>query len=157
MFYAQGYVALKDREFLYVRRQEATDEEAVYVLPEEGTLSLPDGKVITVRRFSPDASWRVPRERCVCVLDASRYSGPLALRHPQEGDRMRPFGMKGSKLLSDLYTDQKLSRMERNKQWLLCHGDEVVWAVGLRTSEQCRLRGDEKKVVIVTLQTEKTD
>ena len=153
MFYAQGYVALKDREVLCVRKQEAADENAVYLLPEEGALMLPDGMEITVRRFFPDSSWCVPRESNVCVLDASRLSEPLTLRHSQEGDRMRPFGMRGTKLLSDLYTDLKISRMERNKQWLLCHGDDVVWAVGLRASEICRLYGNEKEVVVVTLHT----
>ena len=156
MFYSNTYVALKDRDILCVRRQEAADEDIPYVLPAEGALTLPDGKIITVCRFTPDVSWRVPRERNVCVFDASHYSDTLVLRHPREGDRMRPFGMKGSKLLSDLYTDLKLNRIERSRQWLLCHDDDVVWAVGLRTSELCRLCGDEKEIIMVTLQTEET-
>lgn len=151
MFYAPDYMVLKDREFLCVRRQKLADEETVYVLPGEGILTLPDGKVITVHRLVPDASWCVPKESAVCVLDASRLSGSLVLRHPKEGDRMRPFGMKGTKLLSDLYTDFKLSRMERSGQWLLCHGSDVVWAVGLRASELCRLHGDETEVVVVEI------
>ena len=75
---------------------------------------------------------------------------PLIIRHPQEGDRMRPFGMKGSKLLSDLYTDAKLSRVERMQQWVLCHGDDIVWAVGMRASEHCRLAGDESEVLQIS-------
>lgn len=149
MFYALDYMALKDRELLCVRQRELADDESVYTLPGEGTLTLPDGKVITVRRLVPDASWRIPKESTVCVLDASRLSKPLVLRHPKVGDRIRPFGMKGTKLLSDFYTDLKLSRMERSGQWLLCHGNDVVWAVGLRTSELCRLHGDEAEVVVI--------
>ena len=151
MFHAPDYVALKDREILCVRQRESAADDVPVVLPEEGTLMLPDGRVVTVCRLVPDSSWHVPREREVCVLDASRLSVPLVLRHPKEGDRMRPFGMRGTKLLSDLYTDLKLSRMERDRQWLLCHGDEVVWAVGQRAGEQCRLHGDETEVIVVTV------
>ena len=86
----------------------------------------------------------------MCVIDASRLYHPLIVRHPQEGDRMQPFGMKGSKLLSDLYTDLKINRIERDKQWLLCQENDVLWAVGLRTSEQCRLHGNEKEVLVIS-------
>jgi hypothetical protein len=45
MFYSNTYVALKDRDILCVRRQEAADEDISYVLPTEGALTLPDGKI----------------------------------------------------------------------------------------------------------------
>ena len=91
----------------------------------------------------------MPRNNNICVLDASRLSQPLIVRHPQEGDRIRPFGMRGSKLLSDLYTDLKLSRMEKQQQWVLCHDNRIVWAIVLRTSELFRLHGNEREVLII--------
>lgn len=151
MFYAEEYVALKDRNLLCVRLRESSDEEVLYTLPDEGTLQLPDGTLFTITRIIPDNSWSIPKESSVCVLDASILCHPLIVRHPQEGDRFRPFGMKGTKLLSDFYTDQKLSRIERDKQWLLCHGEDIVWAIGLRTSELCRLCGAEKEVVVLRI------
>lgn len=151
MFYAEEYVALKDRNLLCVRLRESSDEEVLYTLPDEGTLQLPDGTLFTITRIIPDNSWSIPKESNVCVLDASILCHPLIVRHPQEGDRFRPFGMKGTKLLSDFYTDQKLSRIERDKQWLLCHGEDIVWAIGLRTSELCRLCGGEKEVVVLRI------
>ena len=113
-------------------------------------MELPDGISLTVSRIVPDASWQVPRDNNVCVIDASRLHHPLTIRRPQEGDRMQPFGMKGSKLLSDLYTDLKINRIERERQWLLCQENDVLWAVGLRTSEKCRLHGNEKDVLVIS-------
>ena len=151
MFYAQAYVALKDRDLLCVRPYDkSTASDSLYTLPEEGVLELPDGTSFTVSRIVPDASWRVPKESNVCVVDAARLHYPLIVRRPQEGDRMHPFGMKGSKLLSDLYTDLKINRIERDKQWLLCQENDVLWAVGLRTSEKCRLQGNEKEVLVIS-------
>lgn len=151
MFYSEGYMLLRDRTSLIVRPDDsdAVADAMLYTLPCEGSLSLPDGTLLTVQRVVPDAAWCVPKDSCVCVLSAARLSLPLTVRHPREGDRMRPFGMRGTKLLSDLYTDRKLSRIAKRQQWLLCHGEEIVWAVGVRASELCRLRGDEREVVVV--------
>lgn len=153
MFYAANYILLRDRIrlIIYRRVDNMIDSEA-YALPYEGTLTLPDGTSLSVSRVKPDSTWRVPKEQHVCVLDAARFTLPLTLRHPCDGERFRPFGMRGSKLLNDLYTDLKLDRIAKQQQWLLCHGNDIVWAVGLRTSELCRLRGDEKEVVVVSIE-----
>ena len=41
-------------------------------------------------------------------LDGDRLAGRLTLRQARAGDRFTPLGMKGSKLLSDYYTDRKM-------------------------------------------------
>lgn len=64
------------------------------------------------------------------ALDDHRWQ----LRHPRRGDRIRPFGMKGSRLLSDLYSDAKYSAADKRNAWVLTCDDTVVWVVGLRAS-----------------------
>lgn len=151
IFHSEGYTLLRDRTHLLVRRTTTIDHDTVYTLPAEGTLTLPDGTTLTIHRIIPDAHWQVPRSHDILCLDADRFDGTLTLRHPKEGDRFRPFGMKGTKLLSDFYTDLKLPRTDKQSQWLLCHDDEILWAVGKRSSEQCRLRGTEQNVICVTI------
>ena len=153
LFQTEEHTLLRDRTQLQVRkkRHSATDEEALYTLPEEGALELPDGTTLTVHHIEPDTNWQVPRRSDVLCLDASRISEPLTLRHPRQGDRFPPFGMRGSKLLSDFYTDLKLPHTEKAKQWVLCHGEEIVWAVGLRSSEHYRLGKHTEKVICIEL------
>ena len=79
------------------------------------------------------------RSNTTLYLDSTRITTPLTLRHPRTGDRFHPFGMKGSKLVSDFLTDCKLNRFEKEKQWLLCEGDEILWVVGKRSSEKYRI------------------
>ena len=151
MFHAAAYTVLRDRTHLLIRpRQSAsTPDDAIYTLPDEGTLQLPDGTRLLVHRMSPDTSWQVPRRSDMLCIDAARISGTLTVRHPREADRFHPFGMRGSKLLSDFYTDIKLPRTEKSHQWLLCHDDDIVWAIGHRSSEHYRLRGNEHEVLVV--------
>lgn len=148
IFHSDEYTVLRDRTHLLIRRKEAV-EDTTYTLPEEGTLTLPDGTTLAVTRVTPDANWQLPKRNDVLCLDASRYCGTLTLRHPKEGDRFKPFGMRGNKLLSDFYTDIKLPRTEKPRQWLLCHNDDILWAVGKRSSELCRLNGKEPHIIYI--------
>lgn len=56
------------------------------------------------------------------------------LRRWRRGDRMRPYGMSGDKLLSDIMADARLSAEAKRQLWLLTRDGEIVWAVGLRAS-----------------------
>ncbi|MCF0182598.1 MAG: tRNA lysidine(34) synthetase TilS [Muribaculaceae bacterium] len=58
----------------------------------------------------------------------------VVLRHWRVGDRFRPFGMRGSKLLSDLFADLKLTEMERRKAWLLEADGTILWVLGYRAA-----------------------
>ena len=151
MFETTDYTLLRDRTQLMLRRKATSTvaDNTGYTLPLEGSLQLPDGTQLIVTIIEPDATWSVPKRSDVLCLDLARINQPLTLRHPQQGDRFCPFGMKGSKLLSDLYTDLKLPHTEKARQWVLCHGEEIVWAVGLRGSERYRLKKTPKRVLCI--------
>ena len=58
------------------------------------------------------------------------------LRRCQRGDRMKPLGMGGSRLLSDMMKDAHMDRGEKERQWVLTDATtgEIIWAPGLRRS-----------------------
>ena len=58
----------------------------------------------------------------------------VVLRHWREGDRMRPFGMRGTKLVSDMFTDAKYGPNARRAAWLLEVDGEIIWVLGLRSA-----------------------
>ncbi len=63
----------------------------------------------------------------------------VVLRHWRDGDRMRPFGLKGTKLLSDIFTDAKLSPETRKQMWLLEADGIILWVLGLRAGDAFRV------------------
>ena len=76
-----------------------------------------------------------PREG-VLYLDAAALDGCPCweLRHAAPGDRIRPFGMKGSRLMSDVFASARLSAPQKRRQWVLVRDGVILWAVGLRAS-----------------------
>ncbi len=58
----------------------------------------------------------------------------LELRKWRMGDAIKPFGMRGTKKVSDLLSDAKLSIIEKRDIWVLTADESIVWVVGLRRS-----------------------
>ena len=88
----------------------------------------------------------------VAQLDADKIQFPLTLRHWQHGDRFHPLGMKGSKLLSDFFVDQKFTEWEKQNVWLLVSSDnEILWVVGHRIDDRFRVTNTTKTVFVCRL------
>jgi tRNA(Ile)-lysidine synthase len=73
----------------------------------------------------------------------------LTVRKWVAGDSLRPLGMKGSKKVSDLLTDRKLSPCEKDRTWVLTHGEMIVWVIGHRMDD--RFKVTEKTVRVLEI------
>jgi len=58
----------------------------------------------------------------------------VVLRHWKQGDRIKPFGLHGSKLVSDLFADLKFDHAAKHQAWLLEADGDIIWIVGHRAS-----------------------
>lgn len=58
----------------------------------------------------------------------------VVLRHWRRGDRFRPFGMRGTKLLSDLFADLKMGLFAKRKVWVMEADGEIIWVLGIRAA-----------------------
>ena len=75
---------------------------------------------------------------------------PLTVRPWREGDRFRPLGMTGSRLVSDFLKDSGLSLIERQYVHLLVDSDNrPLWVVGLRIDDRFRITTSTKRVLRV--------
>ncbi len=69
------------------------------------------------------------------VLRLDALAPPLALRPWRRGDRMRPLGLGGSKLVSDLLTEARVPRNMKPHAYVLQSADHIAWLVGVRVAE----------------------
>ncbi|MCQ2264458.1 MAG: tRNA lysidine(34) synthetase TilS [Bacteroidales bacterium] len=75
----------------------------------------------------------------IIYVDEKKINFPLILRHWKSGDFFFPFGMKGSKKLSDFFTNQKIDILTKDKIWLLCDGEKIIWVVGFRSDDRFKI------------------
>jgi len=129
-------VLLLDREKLLFRADEGDKETAPSIsILEPGTYTLDkETRIVIEKAGYQEHNPAIPNE---LYLDGSVFPFPWTLRHWKPGDRMRPIGMNGHhKKVQDIFTDQKRSRFEKSKAWLLFVGGELIWIPGIRSGEQ---------------------
>ena len=84
-------------------------------------------------------------------LDAINADGqPLMMRRWRRGDRISPFGMTGTQLVSDLFSDNHLSNIDKQRVWLLTCGDKILWVIGLRCSRHFTVTTTTTSVLRIT-------
>ena len=83
----------------------------------------------------------------VAQLDFDKICFPLTLRHWRHGDRFYPLGMKGSKLLSDFFVDQKFTEWQKRDVWLLVSAvGDILWVIGHRIDDRFKVTSETKSV-----------
>ena len=150
-WHSATHQALIDRDRLLI---EPIDEGAFRPMrfPEEGRY-VGQQLTIDLRRIVVDESFTPSREPRVATLDADKVRFPLTLRRVEAGDRFVPFGMKGSRLVSDFLTDRKLSLFEKRRQLVLTDGTgEILWVVGLRTNDRVRITTDTREAIRIAVE-----
>ena len=118
-------------------------------IPEAGTYRIDDQTKLRIEMLD-DVT--ISKTADCASLDADKVKFPLMLRQIEQGDRFVPFGMKGSKLVSDFLTDQKLNMLDKRRQLALTDATgAIVWLVGRRTDNRFCVVDETTKVMRITL------
>jgi tRNA(Ile)-lysidine synthase len=143
---APEWELLRDRDSLLLRRRLQTENA-------ENSAATPTQEAPTpklhIEHRPRTIDFVIPRDKHIACLDAALVRQPLTLRHPQPGDRFVPFGMRGSKLLSDYFTDRKYTVYRKQQQWLLCSGPDIVWVVNERPDARYCVSERTKEVLLI--------
>ena len=142
--YSKGFRLTKDRSQLLVSPLQ--DQKSTFYTIQD----LTDCADLPIRLKFEEVSSLEHTDAKVITVDKEQLELPLELRRWQEGDRFVPFGMKGTKKLSDYLIDQKISVVEKEKIWLLCSGSEIVWVVGHRADDRFKVSQNTKKLLRIT-------
>lgn len=148
VFYSKTHRLLKDRAYLWIVPLEREAEKTSFLLdPSREIYREPVGLAFRELLITPD--FQIEKNRRFAYFDADKLRFPLTLRKWREGDWFVPFGMKGRQKLSDYFSDHKFSRIEKEKAWLLCSGDAIIWLIGERADNRFRIDSGTKRVLAV--------
>lgn len=111
------------------------------------------GRLVVEEVLRQEALQAVERglDKNTCFLCTDAIAGTLQIRPWQKGDRIQPYGMHGSKLVSDLLTDAKVSFIEKEKTLVLEDQKNILWVLGHRSSKHHTIHKDSKSILKLTL------
>lgn len=152
VFESPTHRLLVDREWLMVEERSDDDFQSIPIdlRQEEGQVDIGNGKHIRWRiiEYRPNVIQRSPNH---AYLDRLKAASTLWVRRVRKNDRFEPFGMRGTKLVSDFLTDLKLSRFDKERQLVVESFGEIAWVVGRRSSDRFKATDDTRHVVELLL------
>lgn len=125
-----------------------TEAPSVHIqIPNPGRYVTASGTLEIEANYAAEPHFSNPN---TVFLDGDKIQWPLTLRHRMTGDRFRPYGMKGSKLVSDYLKDSSLSFREKQEQLILEDGTQILWLVGKRSSEAAKITAETQHILCIS-------
>nr|MBP7464267.1 tRNA lysidine(34) synthetase TilS [Bacteroidales bacterium] len=139
---------LRDRDSLIIKAKKSEVASEYFVSNDTRLLTEP---LVLHFEISRNRNPEFSRDPSIAYLDYDCLQFPLVIRRWRKGDRFMPLGMNGFKKLSDFFTDNKLSRFDKENQYLICSGEDIVWVIGYRIDERYKVKKTTKQIFTIQL------
>jgi len=139
---------IKNRNWLIIAPIQT--EQAQNILIEENNKKIKFENGILVLEKLQTTNYKLQTDNNVASLDAKEIKLPLLLRKWKQGDYFYPLGMKKKKKLSKFFIDQKLSKTEKEKVWVIEMNKKIIWIVGYRIDDRFKITSSTKEVLRIT-------
>jgi len=149
-FYSPSHQLLIDRKYLFIKEQSTNIPVTEYLIYDD-VIEIDEPRKLNFRKLTNDASFNFIKNQAYAYIDFDKLNFPLKLRKWEKGDRFVPFGMNGSKLVSDFLIDEKVSLFEKENVWVLLSDEKMIWLVGYRASNEFKIKSATKIILEVTI------
>lgn len=121
------------------------------VIQEEGVYVYNNDVKFRIEQIDSRQDLTISKTANCCYIDMSKIKLPLIVRNTVKGDRFVPFGMNGSKLVSDYLTDKKMNLFDKQRQLVITDvTDNIIWLVNQRPDNRYRITTTTKTVLKIT-------
>lgn len=148
-FRTQAFHFLIDRENLKIAPH-VENSGSVYLEINELSHKLPLEEInVELKRTRQQIP--APVLKTMQQLDAAKVHFPLVIRTWQPGDKMKPLGMTGNKLISDILIDKKINRFDKMHQLVLLDANgRIINLLGLVVSEEVKIDNSTVETIDIT-------
>lgn len=131
----------KDRAYLLLQELTQDNTKEFTIDREQSVLNYPVHLIIAeVPNLKETAD-------SILYVDKKTLKYPLLVRKWKTGDYFYPLGMQNKKKLSKFFKDEKISVLDKERQWLLCSQDQIVWVIGKRGDDRFKVTKETKNIL----------
>ncbi|MFW5821381.1 MAG: tRNA lysidine(34) synthetase TilS [Bacteroidota bacterium] len=147
-FYSDSHRIIKDRDELIIEAWKPSEEKKFYIDKDQNEVDIPVKLSI---EYIENKNFKIPPYPDIACIDADKTDFPLIIRKWYPGDYFHPLGMQNSKKLSDFFVDNKFSIPMKEKTWLLCSGQDIIWIIGYRIDDRYKITRDTRKIMKIQI------
>jgi tRNA(Ile)-lysidine synthase len=141
------YRIIKHRHWFIISPVSSTESENIIIEEDNKHIMFSSGSlsIETTSNLKPQTS------NNLVSFDAKIIEFPLLLRKWKTGDYFYPLGMKKKKKVARFLIDQKLSKSDKEKIWVIESNQKIIWIVGHRIDDRVKVTDKTKKVLQISL------
>ena len=136
---------IKNRSWLIIAPIETEQAQNILIEKPDKKIKFESG-ILELKKIET-TNYKLQTDNNVATLDAKEIKFPLLLRKWKQGDYFYPLGMKKKKKLSKFFIDQKLSKTEKEKVWVVEMNKKILWVIGYRIDERFKITSSTKEVL----------
>lgn len=126
-----------------------------HVLHVPGTAYIKEAEMSVETTILKKNSSNFIATRFIKYFDYGKINNMIKFRNRLNGDYIYPSGMTGKKKLKDFFIDNKVPRDDRDSIPLIACGSEILWIVGIRTSENFKVDEKTKDILQIKIKEKK--
>ena len=140
--FVSGLIASVQKDRIEIFKNNNQEEDfQIFRFSDSQILKLSDSQILRFSDFVKDENFRLMKDPSLgAQFDMDKINFPLKLRHWKKGDKFKPIGMKGSKLLSDFFNDLGFSTYQKQNVWIMEDVNGLIlWVVGYRINDKIKI------------------
>ena len=141
---------IRNRGWLIITPVATLESSTVLIEQSNTSIDFSLGK-LQINMLEEAIATGIPGTNDIALLNASEISWPLLLRKWKPGDYFYPLGMNRKKKVARFLIDQKLSKTQKERVWVIEMNKKIIWVVGLRIDNRFKISPTTTSMLSITL------
>jgi len=139
---------IKHRHWFIIAPALSAEAQNIVIKESDENIQYEAGRM-TIEKLST-SNESLSTSQTVATIDESKIQFPLLLRKWKQGDYFYPLGMKKKKKVARFFIDQKLSKTEKEKAWVIESNQRIIWIVGHRIDDRMKITASTKQILKIS-------